>query len=45
MKHKVCVREMVFGAAIMLIGLAGGAIVSPPKISSGMVSLSLYRFS
>ena len=33
MKRKVCVRSMVLGAVIMLIGLAVGAIVSPPLIA------------
>ena len=30
MKQKICVRSMALGAVIMLIGLAVGAIVSPP---------------
>ena len=33
MKRKVCVRSMFLGAVIMLIGLAVGAIVSPPLIA------------
>ena len=33
MKSKVCVRSMVLGAGIMLVGLAVGAIVSPPLIA------------
>ena len=33
MKRKVCVRSMVLGAVIMLVGLAVGAIVSPPLIA------------
>ena len=33
MKHKVSVRDMVLGAVIMLIGLAVGAVVSPPIIA------------
>ena len=33
MKSRVCVRSMMLGAAIMLIGLAVGAIVSPPLIA------------
>ena len=33
MKRKICVRSMVLGAAIMLIGLAVGAIVLPPLIA------------
>ena len=30
MKRRICVRSMMLGATIMLIGLAVGAIVSPP---------------
>ena len=30
MKRRICVRSMMLGAVIMLIGLAVGAIVSPP---------------
>ena len=33
MKRKICVRSMVLGAGIMLIGLAVGAIVSSPLIA------------
>ncbi len=33
MKRKICVRSMGLGAVIMLIGLAVGAIVSPPLIA------------
>ena len=33
MKRKVCVRSMVLGAVIMLVGLVIGAIVSPPLIA------------
>ena len=33
MKRRICVRSMVLGAGIMLIGLAVGAIVSPPLIA------------
>ena len=33
MKHKVSVRDMALGAVIMLIGLAVGAVVSPPTIA------------
>ena len=33
MKRKVCVRSMVLGAVIMLVGLVVGAIVSPPLIA------------
>ena len=33
MKRKICVRSMFLGAVIMLIGLAVGAIVSPPLIA------------
>ena len=33
MKRKMCVRSMVLGAVIMLVGLAVGAIVSPPLIA------------
>lgn len=33
MKRKICVRSMVVGAGIMLIGLVVGAIVSPPLIA------------
>ena len=33
MKRKICVRSMVLGAVMMLIGLAVGAIVSPPLIA------------
>ena len=33
MKRKVCIRSMVLGAVIMLVGLAVGAIVSPPLIA------------
>ena len=33
MKSRICVKSMVLGAAIMLIGLAVGAIVSPPLIA------------
>ena len=33
MKRKICVRSMALGAVIMLIGLAVGAIVSPPLIA------------
>ena len=33
MKRRICVRSMVLGAGIMLIGLATGAIVSPPLIA------------
>ena len=35
MKRKICVRSMVLGAGIMLIGLVVGAIVSPPLIAHG----------
>ena len=30
MKRKICVRSMVLGAVIMLIGLGVGAMISPP---------------
>ena len=33
MKRQICVRSMVLGAVIMLIGLVVGAIVSPPLIA------------
>ena len=33
MKRRICVRSMGLGAGIMLIGLAVGAIVSPPLIA------------
>ena len=33
MKRRICVRSMVLGAVIVLIGLAVGAIVSPPLIA------------
>ena len=33
MKSRICVRSMVLGAVIMLIGLAVGAIVSPPLVA------------
>ena len=33
MKRRICVRSMGLGAVIMLIGLAVGAIVSPPLIA------------
>ena len=33
MKRKVCVKSMMLGAGIMLIGLAVGTIVSPPLIA------------
>lgn len=33
MKRRICGRSMVLGAVIMLIGLAVGAIVSPPLIA------------
>ena len=33
MKRKVCVRSMALGAVIMLVGLAIGAIVSPPLVA------------
>ena len=33
MKRNICVRSMGLGAVIMLIGLAVGAIVSPPLIA------------
>ena len=33
MKRKICVKSMALGAVIMLIGLAVGAIVSPPLIA------------
>ena len=33
MKQKVNMRDMVLGAVIMLVGLAVGAIVSPPLIA------------
>ena len=33
MKQKVSIRDMAFGAVIMLIGLVVGAIVSPPLIA------------
>ena len=33
MKRRICVRSMVLGAVIMLVGLAVGAIVSPPLIA------------
>ena len=33
MKQKICVRSMGLGAVIMLIGLAVGAIVSPPLVA------------
>ena len=33
MKRKVCVKSMFLGAVIMLVGLAVGAIVSPPLIA------------
>lgn len=33
MKHKICVKSMVLGVVIMLIGLAVGAVVSPPLIA------------
>ena len=33
MKRRICVRSMGLGAIIMLIGLAVGAIVSPPLIA------------
>ena len=33
MKRKICVKSMVLGAGIMLIGLTIGAIVSPPLIA------------
>ena len=33
MKRKICVRSMFLGAVIMLIGLAVGAIVSPPLVA------------
>ena len=33
MKRRICVRSMGLGAAIMLIGLAVGAIVSPPLVA------------
>ncbi len=33
MKRKICVRSMVLGAVIMLIGFAVGAIVSPPLLA------------
>ena len=35
MKSRICVRSMGLGAVIMLIGLAVGAIVSPPLIAHG----------
>ena len=35
MKRRICVRSMGLGAVIMLIGLAVGAIVSPPLIAHG----------
>ena len=33
MKRRICVRSMGLGAVIMLIGLAVGAIVSPPLVA------------
>ena len=33
MKRRICVRSMMLGAVIMLIGLAVGAIVSPPLVA------------
>lgn len=33
MKKKICVRSMMLGAVIMLIGLAVGAVVSPPLVA------------
>ena len=33
MKSRVCVRSMMLGAVIMFIGLAVGAIVSPPLVA------------
>ena len=33
MKRRFCVRSMMLGAVIMLIGLAVGAIVSPPLVA------------
>ena len=33
MKQKVSIRDMAFGAVIMLIGVWGGAIISPPLIA------------
>ena len=33
MKRKICVKSMFLGAVIMLIGLAVGAIVSPPLVA------------
>ena len=33
MKRRICVRSMGLGAVIMLVGLAVGAIVSPPLIA------------
>ena len=33
MKRRFCVRSMMLGAVIMFIGLAVGAIVSPPLVA------------
>lgn len=33
MRKRICVRSMVIGAGIILIGLAVGAIISPPLIA------------
>ena len=37
MKRRICVRSMGLGAIIMLIGLAVGAIVSPPLIAQRVI--------
>ena len=43
MKRKVCVRSMVLGAGIMLIGLAVGAIVSPMAVSQDQTFLGDFE--
>ena len=43
MKRRICVRSMGLGAVIMLIGLAVGAIVSPPLVAQRKMACLIFN--